>query len=217
MANLTRAHYELFQRSPDERLSSLDELWEHCRQVKAFSNDCWHLPHTLQPQPSDGAVRVTLGDDGAFLLNSWSFSQLCRLSGVNRATVNRLSPETASRALQETLPVAEKPIQLLTTGRSVRSLHGVTYTRLWNADLLSVVREYATDFQPPQTGALHGRRILTGLLTQLPVTQSCASQMHARRSTIQRTTLRSMARGGPMKPATGTHHAWRGTQIRASS
>ena len=27
MANLTRAHDELFRRSPDERFSSLDELW----------------------------------------------------------------------------------------------------------------------------------------------------------------------------------------------
>lgn len=152
MANLTRAHHELFRRAPDERLSSLDELWERCQQEKQFSNDYWHLPRALAPQPTDGTVKVTLGDDGAFLLNDWSFTQLCRISGINRDTVNRLSPETASRALQETLPAAEKPIQLLTTGRSVRSLHGVTYTRLWNADLLSVVREFATDFQPPQKG-----------------------------------------------------------------
>ena len=34
----------------------------------------------------------------------------------------------------------------------VRSLHGVVYTRLWNADLLAVVGEFATDFRPPQTG-----------------------------------------------------------------
>ena len=35
----------------------------------------------------------------------------------------------------------------------VRSLHGVAYTRLWNTDLLGVVDEFATDFQPPQAGA----------------------------------------------------------------
>jgi len=34
----------------------------------------------------------------------------------------------------------------------VRSLHGVSYTRLWNADLLDVVAEFASDFQPPQEG-----------------------------------------------------------------
>jgi hypothetical protein len=152
MANLTRAHQELFQRSPDERFSSLQEIWEHCQQERQFSNDCWHLPMSLQPRSADGRVTVNLGDDGAFLLNDWSFTQLCKLSGISKKTVNRLSPETASRALHETMPGADKPIQLLTTGRSVRSLHGVTYTRLWNADLLDVVREFATDFHPPPTG-----------------------------------------------------------------
>jgi hypothetical protein len=84
------------------------------------------------------------------------------LSSVSRDTVNRLSPETASRALQETLPVTEKPIQLLTTGKSVRSLHGVTYTRLWNTELLSVVSEFATDFQPPQAAAGGGTGLYCG-------------------------------------------------------
>jgi hypothetical protein len=152
MANLTRAHQELYERSPDERFSSLQDLSGHCQQEKQFSNDCWHLPLSLQPRAAEGSVTVSLGDDGAFLLNDWSFTQLCHCSGISKKTVNRLSPETASRALQETLPHAEKPIQMLTTAKSVRSLHGVSYTRLWNADLLSVVSEFATDFQPPPTG-----------------------------------------------------------------
>jgi hypothetical protein len=162
MANLTRAHQELFQRSADECFSSLDDLWARCQQEKKFSSDRWHLPDTLQPRASDGRVNVTLGNDGPFRLNDWSFTQLCRLSSVSRDTVNRLSPETASRALQETLPVTEKPIQLLTTGKSVRSLHGVTYTRLWNTELLSVVSEFATDFQPPQAAAGGGTGLYCG-------------------------------------------------------
>ena len=152
MSYLTRAHHELFERSPDQRFSSLPELVDHCQQEKQFSSDCWHLPHVLRPHAASDSVTVTLGDDGAFLLNHWSFTQLCQLSGVSKTTVNRLSPDTASRALQETLPLADKPIQLLTTGKSVRSLHGVSYTRLWNADLLGVVSEFATDFRPPPVG-----------------------------------------------------------------
>jgi hypothetical protein len=93
-----------------------------------------------------------LGDDGGHSLCDWSFTQLCRLSGVSKDTVNRLSPETASRALRETLPSSDRPLQLLRMGRTVRSLHGVAYTRLWNADLLSVVSEFATDFGPPPVG-----------------------------------------------------------------
>jgi hypothetical protein len=162
MANLTRAHHELFRRSDDERFSSLEDLWQHCRQERQFSNDCWHLPQALQPSAADGAVTVTLGDEEAYWLNDWSFSQLCQLSGVSKATVNRLSPETASRALIETLPSAEKPLQLLTTGKSVRSLHGVAYTRLWNADLLEIVDEFASDFQPPPAGSRGATGLYSG-------------------------------------------------------
>ena len=152
MSNLTRAHHELFQRSPDERFASLRELREHCQQESQFSSDCWHLPQSLEPKAVDERLTVRLGDDGAFLMNDWSFSQLCKLSGVTKGTLNRLSPNTASQALRETLPAAEKPFQFLATGKTVRSMHGVAYTRLWNADLLDVVAEFATDFQPPQTG-----------------------------------------------------------------
>ena len=96
MSNLTRAHHELFRRSPDERFASLRELLEHCQQERVFSSDCWYLPQGLDPQAADDRVTVRLGDDGAFLMNDWSFSQLCRLSGVTKGTLNRLSPETAS-------------------------------------------------------------------------------------------------------------------------
>jgi histone H3/H4 len=44
----------------------------------------------------------------------------------------------------------EKPLQILSTGDLVRSVHGVAYTRLWNAELLDVVNEFASDFTPPQ-------------------------------------------------------------------
>jgi hypothetical protein len=53
---------------------------------------------------------------------------------------------------QETLPVASKPSQLLTAGETVRSIHGTVYTRLWNVDVLAMVREFATDFGPPPRG-----------------------------------------------------------------
>jgi len=83
-------------------------------------------------------------------MNDWSFSQLCRLAGVSKDTLNRLRPETAGKALSETLPHSQRPVQILTSADHVRSVHGVTYTRLWDVDLLNVVREFATDFQPPQ-------------------------------------------------------------------
>lgn len=152
MATLKRASDQLFQRSPDERFGSLAELREHCSREKRFSSDYWQPPQKLQPQPSGREVTVSLDGGDVHRLSDWSFSQLCRLAGVSKETINRLTPETASRALRETLPTSEKPLQLLATGKSIRSLHGVSYTRLWNDDLLSVVNEFASDFEPPQVG-----------------------------------------------------------------
>ena len=147
MANLDLAHHELFRRSPDETFESLTALASHCRQVREQSEDLWQKPQDLIPT-SD--MTLCAGSDGAELkLNDWSFSQLCRLCNISKDTVNRLSSKTASRAIQETLPSSNRPLQILTTGSEARSIHGVSYTRLWNADLMSVIQEFATDFGPP--------------------------------------------------------------------
>src|SRR5262249_22827574 len=55
----------------------------------------------------------------------WSkrpFSQFCRMAGVSNDTINRLSSQTVKQALQETLPVAEKPLEILTMGQMTRSV-----------------------------------------------------------------------------------------------
>lgn len=152
MATLTRTSQELFKRSADERFETLDQLRRHCRDEKQSSEDRWYLPQKVQLRTLDDIIGLALGDEGQFRLNDWSFSQLCRLSGVSKETVNRLSPDTAGRVLMETLPSGRKPFQFLTTSEKVRSIHGATYTRLHNADLLQVVQETATDFTPPQKG-----------------------------------------------------------------
>lgn len=151
MGNLTKANRELFRRTPDECFDSLPDLVRYVQQQRQHSTDRWHLPQLLVPQPGESRFSVQIGTDGAFLMNDWSFTQFCHLAGVNKDTVNRLSPETAVQVFRETLPTGNKPLQLLTSEQTVRSIHGVSYTRLWNGDLLAVLQDFATDFQPPQT------------------------------------------------------------------
>ncbi len=148
MATLTKAHNELFRRSPDESYDSFDELYEHCSKQRLQSEDLWERPQDLTLTHD---MTFCTGDGNELHLNDWSFSQMCRMAGVSKETVNQLSHRTASKVFEETLPHAEKPLQVLTTGSNVRSIHGVAYTRLWNADLLDVVNEFASDFTPPQT------------------------------------------------------------------
>lgn len=147
MTTLTKAHEELFRRCPDECFESLDSLYSHCSRSREQSTDLWERPQDISLSHD---LTVCNGEGSEFRLNDWSFSQLCRTAGISKDTVNRLSPKTASRVFEETLPQADKPMQLLTTERQIRSVHGVAYTRLWNVELLDVVNEFASFFTPPQ-------------------------------------------------------------------
>lgn len=161
-SNLTEASRELFRRSPDERFESLSELYTHCREDRDRSVERWVPPEQLRPRLGDGRLDFDIGDAGAYRLNDWSFGQVCRIAGVSKDTLNRLSNETAARALNETLPRSGKPMQALTSDAIVRSVHGAAYTRLNNVDLLNVVQEFATDFQPPQKGMNGGTGLYCG-------------------------------------------------------
>ncbi len=162
MANLTKAHRELFRRERDECYESFEELHIECQRRRNESTEHWQLPQRLLPE-GNGSLRVTLDDGSSCGLNDWSFGQLCGLCGISRQTINRLQPETAAQAIRETLPSVSKPIQLLTTERTARAVHGVSYTRLWNAELLDVVSEFRADFEPPPPASNgHGTGLYCG-------------------------------------------------------
>ena len=162
MANLTTASKELFARSPDERFESLDALARHCEDQRRKSADLWCPPRDVSAVGAGGPLKLEIANEGAFLMNDWSFTQLCRLARVNKDTVNRLSAETADRVFRETLPKGQRPIQLLTAGEMLRSIHGVAYSRLWNADLLATLRDVAPEFEPPPRGANGGTGLYCG-------------------------------------------------------
>lgn len=162
MATLTRANRELFKRAADESFESLTALLDRCKAQRDASQDRWHAPKVLSPVEENNRIRLWAGNDGSFDLNDWSFTQLCQVCGVSKETVNKLTCETAAKVLAETMPSGNKPLQVFTADRQVRSIHGVGYTRLHNADLLSTVLESAPDFMPPQKAAV-GTGAGTGL------------------------------------------------------
>jgi hypothetical protein len=164
MQVLKRGHTELFRRGPDECFESLVGLTRYCQEQKEKSVDRWLPPRSLRPRPlAHDRLVVDLagaGTDGAELghqMNDWSFTQLCQLAKVSRDTVNRVSADTAWRVFNDTLPEGNKPLQVYTQADIIRSIHGVSYTRLFNADILGMLAEFATDFQPPQRAAVGGK------------------------------------------------------------
>ena len=112
MTNLTAASQELFRRGPDECFETLDALHDFCRRGRDESRDIWQKPDEIKLSDK---MSLLIGEQPSRLLNDWSFSQVCRMAGVSKDTINRLSPRTASLALDETLPRLDKPQPLLTT------------------------------------------------------------------------------------------------------
>ncbi len=61
MVNLTQASRGLFSRSPDERFSSVEELYQHCKLQREGSTDRWQLPQTIRPQVHGDPLGLSLG------------------------------------------------------------------------------------------------------------------------------------------------------------
>ena len=152
MANLTRASQQLFARPNDEHFESFQSVHSHSKRMKENSDLLWHLPTEITPSPFGSELGLQIGGKGIHSLTDWSFGQVCSIADVKKDTVNRLSPDTASRVLRETVPGEGKPLQLLTYGNTLRSIHGASYTRIFDADLLEVVRNEAEGFDAPPKG-----------------------------------------------------------------
>lgn len=163
MVNLMRANEELFKRPPDECFESLGDLRRHCYDLQQASSESWFKPQNVSALVESGRVAVRYEDGEVNSLNEWSFGQLCSLCKISPGTINRLSPDTATKAINETLPSADRPIQFLNGEHNVRSIHGINYTRLWNTELLDVVDEFASDFGPPKKASSgHGKGLYAG-------------------------------------------------------
>ncbi len=154
MVNLTRASRELFRRTPDERFHSFDALLAHCNERRERSDEYWQLSQDLRIEQQPEGLRLRLGDaeEAPLSLSDWSFSQLCKLCGVQKDTVNKLTSETASRVFRDTMPHSRKPLQVYAAADTALAVHSSTYSRLFDAEVLEAVREAAPDFTPPPTG-----------------------------------------------------------------
>jgi histone H3/H4 len=152
VANLTKASRELFRRTPDEVFATLADITRHCVDRKERGTDKWLPPRGVRAVPVMEELIVASGDGEPLRMTDWSFTQLCGLAKVHKETVNRLKPETAAKVFAECLPQSNKPVQLFHDGERLRSVHGTSYTRLYDADVLAMVAEFAVDFQPPPAG-----------------------------------------------------------------
>lgn len=163
MQNLHTASRELFRRMPDETFSSVADLSAHCQWQRANSDVLWRSASEFRAMSVDSKALVLAETEDLFLpMNDWSFGQLCRLSGVEKRTINRLTAETASRVFQETMPRGNRPLQIYQIDEQIHSIHGTSYTRLHNAEVLDAVLDAADGFDAPPKGVTGGTGLYCG-------------------------------------------------------
>lgn len=160
---LTQAHDELYRRASDERFATMQDLWQFCHDRKERSELLWRSADDLVAIPREQRLELATTPIDSHRMNSWSFGQLCGIAGVSRDTLNRLTPATAAKVFEETMPKGGKPMQLYADGDLIRSIHGASYTRLHDVELLTMLREFATDFVPPQESGAPGSSGGSGL------------------------------------------------------
>ena len=158
MTNHSRSCHRLFRRAPDSRFATFDDLAFHCRQVRHTSRYCWETPARLTITRD---LKLVIAD-AELALNDWSFGQLCGLAGLDKGTLNRLTPRMASQVLQRMLPPTDRPWEILATWGTVRAIHALSYAPLWNNELISVLREFAALWRPPLPNSLESSNLFCG-------------------------------------------------------
>jgi hypothetical protein len=96
-----------------------------------------------------GDLQLLVDDEAAMPFTDWAFGQLCRLMKLDKQVMNRLTKRMASQILQRMWPQTTRPWEILVACDRVRDICGFSYSRLWNAEVLNVLREFESHWEPP--------------------------------------------------------------------
>lgn len=143
MNAIVMPYRRLFVRKPDLQFATFDDLYTQTLREKDYSRVRWVPSANIFVTVHEGRMKLKLTGDQAYELTDWSFSQLCDYAQADRSIIERLRRATASQVLSEVLPVGDRPLQVFTTDNVARSLHRISYERLFNSDVLDVVLDEA--------------------------------------------------------------------------
>jgi hypothetical protein len=143
MNAIAQPYQRLFTRKPDRKFFTFDDLYTESLREKDCSLVRWVPSANVYVAVHEDRMKLKLTGDRAYDLTDWSFSQLCNYVQADRKIIERLKLETASQVLSEVFPVGDRPLQVFTTDNMVRSLHRISYERLFNSNVLDVVLDEA--------------------------------------------------------------------------
>ena len=136
MVMLRQAHENLFTRPPDEHFASFDELWATASAQRLRSAE--HDAKDTAILFSESGTDVHFGDV-TLRLTPYSMSQMAVLARVPAGVLQRLTPETRARVLNQTFPREGRyKCALMDEGR-LRAITSDRYRRVWDSELLDEV------------------------------------------------------------------------------
>ncbi len=138
-------YHKHYVRKPDKEFASFDDLYTHAYREEQSSSTKWVPPSDVYATVHQGLLKLKLTGDRAFALNDWSYYQLCSLLNVDRQIIEQLKLETAAQVISELIPRDNRPLQVFTVGDTIRSIHSISYERLFNSRLLEVVIDEVTN------------------------------------------------------------------------
>ena len=137
-----RKHYV---RQADKEFASFDDLYTHAYREEQSSSTKWIAPSDVYATVHQGLLKLKLAGDRAFALNDWSYYQLCSLLNVDRQIIEQLKLETTAQVVSELIPQDNRPLQVFTVCDTIRSIHSISFERLFNSRLLEVVIDEVTN------------------------------------------------------------------------
>lgn len=148
---LTQASRQWASRPDDERYTSLVDMMDHFYDIQDAGRtvDIKGQEITVQGKLKDGApcLRLKLPNGRVVVPNNWSFGQLCALAKAPANYLRRLPEGLAAQCLNNGLHDREEEVSMLynvgggAEEVSLRSINGVNYGRIWNADVTSALVE----------------------------------------------------------------------------
>lgn len=171
--NLMAASTQWANRPEDERFFAIDELHANLQNQRHWARERTTDAGDLSIVANGGQLKLV--DASAYgnepSLNHWSLGQLCRIIGAPAEYIRTLPASLAAQNLSDGLQrnlASDKPVMLFTGEHELRALTSERYTRIYDLDVVSWVRDNALEEQgwrvPPARpvyGQQHGTRPAT--------------------------------------------------------
>jgi hypothetical protein len=149
MSNILTAHREWASRPPDQRYQTFDALEAAVLSRRTGAYETTTPTRTLRVIPTDGGdLGLEINAGFRTNLSNWSFGQLCKITESPGDFVRDLPADLAATVLNRRLldlkECADR-VQTLTHGDgtctpTLRAITSEIYTRIWDADVVQMVR-----------------------------------------------------------------------------